>query len=438
MTDSATTEGLLKLPRLEKHSSYSHTIARAMQLAKPYFAHKKTACAHATGLAILCAAKAALNVRISYAQRDFSTSLADKDPDGFRDACWKFVGVIVLAAPLFSGYDWFEGCFVVNWRKWFTEKLLQKYFTGRTYCFLSTFGIDNPDQRFTQDVEAFVSLVVRFALTVFSKMLNMVAFCGILWSISPNLVYVLILYSVVGTFGTQAIFGGTLQQLAFALLKKEANLRFALTRIREHAESIFFYRGGERERCIIQERLDDVVTTSFDQLAANFRLQVFQLCYNYATILVPSLVIAPRYFSGELEFGVISQASMAFGVIRSATAIFVDEYAELSRLSAIIERLDRVSEAMDEMRMMDNINVGEGAPLKPAFLLGDKMREPMMNLDSEDSLLNVNMIDADVWTPDKKRLLISKLSLSLEKGDRLLIVGPSGALWGLQGHYGTF
>jgi ABC-type uncharacterized transport system fused permease/ATPase subunit len=29
---------------------------------------------------------------------------------------------------------------------------------------------------------------------------------------------------------------------------------------------------------------------------------------SYATILVPSLLTAPRYFRGEVEFGVISQA----------------------------------------------------------------------------------------------------------------------------------
>ena len=49
-------------------------------------------------------------------------------------------------------------------------------------------------------------------------------------------------------------------------------------------------------------------------------LSIFQNVYEYATVLVPALVIAPRYFAGEIEFGVISQASMAFNVIRSAVS----------------------------------------------------------------------------------------------------------------------
>jgi hypothetical protein len=35
---------------------------------------------------------------------------------------------------------------------------------------------------------------------------------------------------------------------------------------------------------------------------------------SYATILVPSLLTAPRYFRGEIEFGVISQARRTPGV----------------------------------------------------------------------------------------------------------------------------
>ena len=30
--------------------------------------------------------------------------------------------------------------------------------------------------------------------------------------------------------------------------------------------------------------------------------------YEYATILAPAMLTAPRYFAGEIEFGVIAQA----------------------------------------------------------------------------------------------------------------------------------
>ena len=36
---------------------------------------------------------------------------------------------------------------------------------------------------------------------------------------------------------------------------------------------------------------------------------------SYATILVPSLLTAPRYFSGEVEFGVITQVRLSVLII---------------------------------------------------------------------------------------------------------------------------
>jgi len=42
-------------------------------------------------------------------------------------------------------------------------------------------------------------------------------------------------------------------------------------------------------------------------------LSLWQNAYAYATILLPSLLLAPRYFKGEIRFGDISQAAFAFG-----------------------------------------------------------------------------------------------------------------------------
>lgn len=121
--------------------------------------------------------------------------------------------------------------------------------------------------------------------------------------------------------------------------------------------------------------------------------------YNYATILIPSLFTAPRYFRGEIEFGVISQvsgrhsrtrpvsapggsvpggsvpdrirpyppswdqlgppsfplirpsnllpqASFAFQSIESALSVIVNNLAQLSGLAAETDRLDALREAM--------------------------------------------------------------------------------------------
>ena len=57
------------------------------------------------------------------------------------------------------------------------------------------------------------------------------------------------------------------------------------------------------------------------------------------TLVLPGLIIAPRYFRGEVEFGVISQTSFAFGTIFAALTHFINHFAELSGMAAITLRL---------------------------------------------------------------------------------------------------
>lgn len=45
---------------------------------------------------------------MSYVQRDFSTALSSKDIPGFYRAIWRFVGIIVVAAPLYSFYQYMQ------------------------------------------------------------------------------------------------------------------------------------------------------------------------------------------------------------------------------------------------------------------------------------------------------------------------------------------
>ena len=58
---------------------------------------------------------------------------------------------------------------------------------------------------------------------------------GILWSVAPNLVLFLFLYTAIGTWLTTSFFGKRLMQLTFTVLKKEGDLRFNLVRTRENS-----------------------------------------------------------------------------------------------------------------------------------------------------------------------------------------------------------
>lgn len=73
-------------------------------------------------------------------------------------------------------------------------------------------------------------------------------------------------------------------------------------------------------------------------------LSFFQFGYNLLTLALPSIIIAPRVLSGELEVGAVVRAAGAFTATLAALTVFVENFDALSRFTAGIERLERFLE----------------------------------------------------------------------------------------------
>lgn len=149
-----------------------------------------------------------------------------------------FIGIIVVAAPLFAINQYIDSRIAVEWRSWLARRLINSYFASRSYFHLKTEakGIDNPDQRICDDVRSYANSSVILAVGVLRQGFYCVAFAGLLASLAPKLVWFLFGYAAVGTWITSAGFGKKLTNLSFSLLQREADLRFDLVRVREHAE----------------------------------------------------------------------------------------------------------------------------------------------------------------------------------------------------------
>ena len=114
--------------------------------------------------------------------------------------------------------------------------------------------IDNPDQRIAEDVRTFTSFSLSLLITCLTSVIDLVAFSTILWSIYPQLFVAIIVYAGAGTLIT-ALLGRPLVHLNFAQLRAEANLRYALVRLRDNAESIAFYAGEDLEGRVVERRV---------------------------------------------------------------------------------------------------------------------------------------------------------------------------------------
>ena len=62
---------------------------------------------------------------------------------------------------------------------------------------------------------------------------------------------------------------------------------------------------------------------------------------------MPVVIVAPLYLRKEVEFGVISQAMVAFAQVLGGFSLLVTQFQSLSTFAASISRLDAIAEGID-------------------------------------------------------------------------------------------
>ena len=252
----------------------------------------------------------AVHVVFSYVSKDFYNALEHKDAAAFSRILILYTAILVAGAPTRALYNFQRDRLSIAWRDWMTNRTLDLYSKNRVYYLLDK-DIDNPDQRIAQDVMAFTSFSLKLLVTLLDNTINLISFSVILYTIEPQLFLIIIAYAFGGTVVTSFI-GGPLVPLNFERLQYEADFRFSLVRLREHAESIAFYKGEGVEVESLRIRLERVLGIQRDIVGTERNLQMFTVLYQYLTWVLPIAVVAPSYFAGAIELGVVTQARSAF------------------------------------------------------------------------------------------------------------------------------
>jgi len=292
-------------------------------------------------------------------------------------------------------------------------------------------ALDNPDQRIVADVEGFTSAALNFIVVFLGAGMRVFSFGAILYSISVNLAIFLIFYAFFMTGAVTLIFGKRLAALNFVKRKCEADLRFALVRVRENAESIAMYNGGERELYGSRGLLQRMIENNLQVIWAMFGFEMFQNATQYLTGLLPALLVAPQYLAGEVEFGKVKQAQDAFMMLRFSLFVIANRTDEFSSFATGLGRLDALLKAINSDGGEGDGDDGERDAKKAkdgeqeALLGGVEMQETANTTRVAGEGLVLSGMTVSV--PKTRRLLIDQLSCSLKPGESLLIMGPSGA-----------
>ncbi len=346
------------------------------------------------------------NLFLTNQRAEFISALSAQNPDRFWRSIIEFFSTVVIAVPFVSSYSFFRQKLSIFWRRWMTHSFMKNYLSDRSFYQISYHPeIDNPDQRIAQDIKSFTDQSLRFLVIILNAIFQLFGFSALLWSISKPLVFFVVGYAIAGTVITTGVFGKALVGINFEQLKREANFRFGLIRIREHAESIAFYGGEEQELQQATNLFTDVFNNFNRLIKWELYLDIFRNSYDFITWALPSIIIGPRVLSGELEIGVITQAATAFSII-------------LGSLTLIVNQLDRLTEFAAGINRLSTFSVAIKSP--PEVPEGESTIDTITNY-------RLGIEHLTLKTPNYQRTLVRDISLEIPSGNGLLIMGPSGS-----------
>ncbi|HKE40159.1 MAG TPA: SbmA/BacA-like family transporter, partial [Casimicrobiaceae bacterium] len=292
--------------------SFIPVIRQITRLADPYFMTNDTGEVQISGLGarhvterrfasllivalvVINQLQVAINVRLSFFNRDWFNAIQNKDSVAFWSLLFGvfcFWAAIAVVSNLVEYYA--ESVLKIRWRRWMTERYYSLWLDdGSLYrAVLVGQAADNPDQRIAEDVRSFLNSTYAFSISMLSTVSTLVSFSIILWTIPADFTvpgtdiivpglpfWVALLFSLVGTWLTHLI-GRPLVQLDFRQERYEADFRFALARLREYSEQVALLRGESAERQILDGRFGSIVSNFYAIVGRTVKLLTFTTSY---------------------------------------------------------------------------------------------------------------------------------------------------------------
>lgn len=366
-------------------------------------------------------AQVGLSVLLNQWNGRFYNALQTKNLAAFTSE----LGVFALLAALFiilAVYELYltQGL-VLRWRTWMTRRYLERWTDGSVHYRMRLTGdqADNPDQRIADDIQQFAGGTLSIGIQLFSSVLSLAAFAGVLWGLSAAfpyridgfelsavpgyLVWISVIYAALGTTLAHLI-GRPLVGLDAERQRREADFRFGLARLRENAEPVAMLHGEAAERRDLQFKFGGIFDNTIAIMRRRKLLTFFSAGYQQVSIVAPFLLLSPAYFASSIGLGALTQTAGAFGNVQGSLSVFVNLYAALADYRAVVARLADFDRAvLRSARNNSNIVVST-----PEHFRGIRIEGLSVRRENGDVLVKVPLLEAG-------------------PGEHILLMGPTGS-----------
>lgn len=379
------------------------------------------------GVIAMTVAQVIIQIRLNSWNRDFFDALDKRNAHAFQHQIIVFLVLAALSMTAAVYQLYLKQLLQLAWREWLTRRLTEAWLRDCRQYQLEACAAeaDNPDQRIAEDVRLAADLSVDFVLGLLISASMLIAFVGILWSLSGPLdvalagttlhipgymVWAAVFYALIGSGLTWWV-GRPMVGIQVRRTTAEADFRFGLTRARESGESIALIRGEADERRGIDRLFGEVRGVWRELMRSQRNLMWLTSAYGTLAMIFPTVVAAPAYFAGAMSLGVLMQVGAAFAQVQAALNWFVDRFPNIAEWRSATSRLVAFQDALDDLEAL------AADPSQPTIT----MEEIVAGEPERLELDQLEIAFADGTT------VIKGASATIEPGERVLIKGESGS-----------
>ena len=335
--------------------------------------------------------------------------LKDERREQFWENRWRFVQALFMASMCRLTQSALASYVAMTWRHVCVEALLRKFFWQHFYYYLQlSKAFLDPADRILDDVDFSTRTILGFIETLPEHLRMLYLNTQILWRSSPRICCIYFLYAILVTTVVRWMFGSNLLKLETDKRTRETQCRANLIRVGEFSDSIAFEGGGFHEANRIHGIFKALLDAVFKLLFFQTLFQITETNFANACSILPSFVMAPLYFNGEV--GMQEYLDVASSFRKSFDVVFglassTDKIATLSaRLSRINEFLLHADAAANFIPVRDSV---------------DQI--------VETGVFAIELRDVKLGAPYTSQTLAAVVNINVNFGEKILVKGRNGA-----------
>jgi putative ATP-binding cassette transporter len=312
----------------------------------------------------------ALSVLATYAlnlwNRWFFDSLEARNVDAVSNAVLVFPLIIVWMAAVGVGTVLSRETLQVRWRAWIVRQLVGRWLGNRRFYHLNITGKEppNPEYRISDDTRWATEPLVDLGIGLVQSLGSAALFISVLWTVGGSISldlgaagditipgYMMWMSLAYGAIASGLMLWVGAPLVGFVGRKNEAEgyFRFAMMRVRDNAESVALMNGARYEQAILDRFYDTVVARWMAMVWRHGRLTWITNASGpmIQFQIVPLLFAAPKYLSGDLTLGQVTQLAFAFVQVQLAISWVVDNFNRIAEWYASARRVMDIVTACD-------------------------------------------------------------------------------------------